>query len=198
VYPGDLLCILVTPQLACQGGACPCGGIHQGIACPSQPAPLADDYLRPLRPARTTATPPPKGQGSTLKLVSAGWMRGAGFSRHIRLSPMALASGGAIATTLTVVCPSGQSSEQLRSQVAWDTCNVGSTRCRSIASPRLSLSAPGSGRLRDRSRRRRGAGSSRLQALALVFRPGQHRRYLDQGGNHHRPAPAQFSAGRAR
>jgi hypothetical protein len=99
VYPGDLLCILVTPQLACQGGSCPCGGIHQGSACPGQPTPPADDYLRPLRPAITIATPLPKAQGSTLKLVSAGWMRGAGFSRHIRLSPMALASGGGIAMT---------------------------------------------------------------------------------------------------
>jgi hypothetical protein len=33
VYPGDLLCILVTPPAACQEGASPCGGIHRGSVC---------------------------------------------------------------------------------------------------------------------------------------------------------------------
>ena len=33
MYPGDLLCILVTPPAGCQEWARPCGGIHQASAC---------------------------------------------------------------------------------------------------------------------------------------------------------------------
>ena len=165
MYPGDLLCILVTPQLACQGGACPRGGIHQGSACPGQPAPLAGNHLRPVLPARAAATPRPKAQVSALKLVASGWMRGAGFNRHIRLSPMASASGGSIAIT------------------------AATTFSRLIATVvGIGLIASG---------HRHPAGFSRLQALALVFRPGPHRRYRDQGGSLHRPG-ARSATGRAR
>ena len=32
MHPGDLLCILVTPESVCQEGACPRGGIRRGVA----------------------------------------------------------------------------------------------------------------------------------------------------------------------
>ena len=43
MYPGDLLCILVTPQSACQEGAYLRGGIHQGLICPASWARLAGE-----------------------------------------------------------------------------------------------------------------------------------------------------------
>jgi len=42
VYPGDLLCILVTPDLACQGVECCSGGFRQaGAAAPCQQSPAS-------------------------------------------------------------------------------------------------------------------------------------------------------------
>lgn len=54
MYPGDLLCILVTPNSACQGVVCFADGIRQPGAAPVCPQLAAPSSFAPDVPATDT------------------------------------------------------------------------------------------------------------------------------------------------
>lgn len=216
MYPGDLLCILVTPQSACQGGACPRGGIHQGSACPGQPPPPTGNHPRPVLPARAAAKPAvsPEAKATGLSPICRLTIA---VSTRIVDQQSAPADFRSVAPYFSAGRPgqywehrgayhrraARQNHQRRHSRSEMTTgrlckmSRLGSMYFRATVSEGLVLSAPASWRLRDCSRHRHPAGFSRLQALALVFRPGPHRRYRDQGGSPHRPG-ARSATGRAR
>ena len=104
MYPGDVLCILVTPQPVCQEEVCPRGGIRHGPACLSHGLPLS-----PPSPAAT----PVIDQGTTrtrsgnvvLGAIVIRIPRAESASAGFRCEPWSLGQGGRIGIASSPVTP---------------------------------------------------------------------------------------------
>jgi hypothetical protein len=123
VYPGDLLCILVTPPAVCQDGACPRGGFHQGSAGRGRCAFLAGDIpgamvgvgLAPAWPR-----PAPEAKAVGLRRICRLKPARRSYLDHRRQEH----ARGAVTNRFS------------------ETGRVGQARDRALASERLSLAAP--------------------------------------------------------